>query len=145
MACAGATFLGLKLQIAVPEAIVVGCKCSYEGHEPDQSKVSAILNQPIPETLTQLRSFLGTCGIARAWIEDFSELTAPLVHLTKKGVPFEITPECICAMEALKEKVSSGPALMPIDYQSGRQVILAVDSSYITVGWVLMQLDAENK
>lgn len=44
-------------------------------------------------------------------------------------------------MTNLKECVISAPALCPIDYQSGRQVIVAVDSSQIAVGWIVFQMD----
>lgn len=41
------------------------------------------------------------------------------------------------------QHVTSAPALCPIDYQSGRQVIVAVDSSHIAVGWIVFQLDSK--
>ncbi|MGH7240607.1 MAG: RNase H-like domain-containing protein, partial [Candidatus Saccharimonadales bacterium] len=41
--------------------------------------------------------------------------------------------------------LTSTPALRPIDYKSDLPVILAVDSSYIVVGWILSQIDKEGK
>jgi RNase H-like domain found in reverse transcriptase len=43
-------------------------------------------------------------------------------------------------MESLKQAIISSPALISIDYQSGRTVFLAVDSSFRGVGWILSQL-----
>jgi hypothetical protein len=45
----------------------------------------------------------------------------------------------------LKKAVSSAPALHPIDYSSSNPVILAVDSSYIATGIVLLQLDDQGR
>jgi len=42
-------------------------------------------------------------------------------------------------MENLKQAIISSPALIPIDYKSGRTVFLAIDSSYRGVGWILSQ------
>lgn len=139
--CAGGTFAAHKLQIAVPEVKILGQKCTYEGRIPDESKVSAISKWPTPKNLREVRGFLGTCGIVRNWIKGFSEIAAPLVKLTKKDIKFDFTSECQQAMDILKERVISAPAMRPIDYTSDKPIILAVDSSYIAVGWILFQLD----
>jgi hypothetical protein len=143
MGCAGATFSGLKTHIGVPEINIVGHKCTYDGRVPDESKVAVIKNWPIPATVREVRGFLGTCGVVRIWIQGFSEIAAPLVYLTKKNIIFVFTIECIWAMEKLKEALINAPALRPIDYLSELAVILAVDSSYVAVGWILLQLDEE--
>lgn len=145
MGCAGGTFSAKKLYIGVPEMTVLGQTCTYEGRIPDESKVSKIKNWPVPKNVTEVRGFLGTCGVVRIWIQGFAQLAKPLVELTKDNVPFEITDECIQAMDALKQKVMAAPALRPIDYKSDLPVILAVDSSYIAVGWILSQLDQEKR
>src|SRR5436190_10547504 len=48
-------------------------------------------------------------------------------------------------MDALKQAIVTSPAVRPIDYKCGRTVILAVDSSYIAVGFVLYQLGKDKK
>jgi hypothetical protein len=45
----------------------------------------------------------------------------------------------------LKHLVTTAPVLHPIDYQSERPVILSVDTSYITVGFILSQIDENGK
>ena len=44
----------------------------------------------------------------------------------------------------LKTALLSSPALRPIDYASNSPVILGVDTSLITVGYLLCQCDADN-
>ena len=41
-------------------------------------------------------------------------------------------------MEELKETLANSPALRAIDYESDREVILAVDSLVIGVGYILL-------
>jgi len=50
------------------------------------------------------------------------------------------------SMDLLKTRVSSAPApaLSPLDYASGRLVV-AIDSSNIAVGWIIFQLDSQDR
>jgi len=72
-------------------------------------------------------------------------MSRPLVDLTKKNVLFEFGTRQQEAMDAMKAAILSSPALRPIDYDCGRQVILAVDSSHLAAGFVLMQLGEDKK
>ena len=136
---AGATVSAKKFFIAVPEVIVLGHKCTYEGRVPDDSKVAKIRTWPPCKTVTDVHAFLGTAGTMRIWIKDFSSLAKPLVDLTRKNIDFVWQDEHDRAMESLKEAIIASPALIPIDYKSERTVYLAIDSSYRGVGWILSQ------
>jgi hypothetical protein len=59
---AGATVSATKLFLCVPEVTVVGQQCTYEGHIPDQTKVSKILSWPTCKSKTDVHAFLGTMG-----------------------------------------------------------------------------------
>ncbi|RDB30804.1 hypothetical protein Hypma_005803 [Hypsizygus marmoreus] len=48
-------------------------------------------------------------------------------------------------MNRLKHLVIHSPAIRAIDYASDREVVLAVDSSWIAVGFILLQLGKDNK
>jgi hypothetical protein len=56
----GSTFSGKKSFFCVPEAVIVGHKCTYEGRVPDDSRVAKIRHWPIPECVSDVRGFLGT-------------------------------------------------------------------------------------
>ena len=144
LAHAGATVSASKLFTGVPEVIVVGQKCTYEGRLPDDSKIAKIKNWPPCETTTDVRGFLGTTGTVRNWINDYAAIAQPLNALTRKDVPFVWGTQEQQAMDLLKTKVISSPAIRPIDYSSTNEVILAVDSSFIACGWILLQLDNED-
>ena len=143
--CAGATFSPKKTQICRQKVVIVGQKCTPEGRSPDDERIAKILKWPPLTTVKEVRGFLGLCGTVRIWIKDFSHIARPLVQLTRKGIEFEWTDECEESFEKLKQLVTSAPVLRPIDYQSGKPVILSVDTSYIAVGFILSQEDESGK
>src|SRR6266851_2589115 len=65
--CAGATVSMKKLFIAVPKVVILGHKCTYEGHIPDDSKTAKIHNWPPCKNITNIRAFLSITGYMRIW------------------------------------------------------------------------------
>lgn len=78
-------------------------------------------------------------------MENFAAKSRPLVDLTKKKVPLIWKEPEQQSMDTLKHEVANSPAIRPIDYKSDLEVIVAVDSSYIAVGYIPLQLDAEGR
>ncbi len=141
----GGTFSGKKLLFCVPELEILGYTVHYQGRSPDVSKVQKIKDWPPCETVTEVRGFLGTCGLVRIFIKGFATLARPLINLTRKDAIFEWTTETQESMDVIKEAVCECPMLTPIDYNSDKGVILAVDSSHIAVGFVLLQETTKGK
>ncbi|KAJ3555802.1 hypothetical protein NP233_g12120 [Leucocoprinus birnbaumii] len=137
---AGGTFSAAKAHFCTPSAVVVGHLCTYEGRLPDASRVQKIIDWPPCSNLSEVRGFLGTLGTIRIFIPNFATISRPLVRLTKKGVEFQFGDEEQTAMNALKDLTRQSPCIKAIDYSSDREVILAVDTSYIAVGYILSQL-----
>ena len=135
----GAAVSAKKIFLEVPEVIVLGYKCTYEGRIPDDSKVAKVRTWPSCKTVSDVRAFLGPAGTMRIWIKDFSSIARPLVDLTRKDADFVWQDEHDRAMEQLKAAIIASPALIPIDYGSERKVYLAVDSSFRAVSWILSQ------
>ena len=48
-------------------------------------------------------------------------------------------------MQCLKDAVINSLALGHIDYECGREIVLAIDTSNIAVGYILMQLGEDGK
>lgn len=142
---AGGTFSGLKSYICVESAMVVGHRCTMEGRLPDENQVQKIINWPICRNLTEVRGFLGTLGTLRIFIKDFVAHAKPLVQLTRKGVEFEFSEEQIISMEKLKMMVQNCKAIRAIDYASDKEATLAVDSSWMAVGFILSQKGEDGK
>ena len=140
----GETFSGKKLLLCAREITIVGHVCTPEGHVPDPLRVNKIVNWGLCKDLSEVQAFLGTVGVVRVFIQDFTHLAHPLTSLTHKEAPFIFGPEQISAQEALKAALLMSPALQPIDYTSPAPIILTIDTSQIAIGFLLCQCDAEN-
>ena len=125
--------------------LIVGQKCTPNGRLPDEQKVEKILNWPTLKTVKDVRGFLGLCGTVRIWIKDYSVKARPLTELVRHDAEFVWDDRRGAAFQALKEAITSPPALHPIDYTSDRPVVLSVDSSIIAVGFILSQLDEKER
>jgi hypothetical protein len=141
----GATVSASKFVLVAPTATIVGHKCTFEGCVLEESKVQKIHDWPEPTNHTQVRGFLGTCGILRIFIHNFSCIAHPLINLTKKDVPFIFGTEQCKAMQILKDSVLSPPALKRLDYTSERKVILVVNTSNIAIRFILLQVGEDVK
>ena len=64
------------------------------------------------EDSSKIRSFLGLAGYYKKFIQDFSRITTPLTHLTKKGIHFIWSIECQKAFKTLKTKLTSALVLV---------------------------------
>ncbi|KAL5536488.1 hypothetical protein ACEPAF_310 [Sanghuangporus sanghuang] len=115
------------------------------GREPDDSKVQKIRDWLPCRTLTEVRGFLGTVGVLQIFVKDYSKLARPLYRMTRKNQIFAWTDEEQNAMDELKQAVIICPALCAIDYASDNEVILAVDSSIIGVGWYIGQEHSDGR
>lgn len=67
---AGATFSGRKLYIGVPKLKILGHICTYDGRIPDEAKIAKIVDWPPCENASEVRGFLGTCGVVRIFIQN---------------------------------------------------------------------------
>ncbi|KZP03113.1 hypothetical protein FIBSPDRAFT_691909, partial [Athelia psychrophila] len=60
MGHAGGTFSGKKLEMCVPEVVIVRHRCTYQGREVVQEKLQVITDWPICESVSDIQAFLGT-------------------------------------------------------------------------------------
>jgi hypothetical protein len=134
----GVTVSATKFVLATPTAIIVRHKCTFKGRVPEDPKVQKICDWLECRTVMQVHSFLGTCSILRIFICNFSKITHPLINLTCKNVAFEWGEEQQVTMQTLKDAILESPTLHAIDYECGREVILAVDTSNITIGYIFL-------
>ncbi|KAM9993581.1 hypothetical protein ACTFIZ_011547 [Dictyostelium cf. discoideum] len=113
---------------------------SREGFKPVLDKVEAINNLSEPTTVTELRSFLGSCNYLRRFIPNYSELTARLAALTgSKTTRVTITDEMRDDIKRLKQAITSAPVLAKPDFSKSFDVY--IDASDIGTGCVIMQDD----
>ena len=77
----------------------------------DLGKVDVVSNWTRPNTVIEIRSFLGLTGYYRQFIEGFSKIALPLTSLTQKGVKFEWSNDCERSFQELKNKLVTTPIL----------------------------------
>ena len=73
------------------------------------------------------------------WICNYSVIAHPLVDLTCKGTLFTWQDEHKSTMQALKDAITTSPALISIDYSSDLPVYLSIDLSWHGMGWIIAQ------
>nr|GEV47146.1 putative reverse transcriptase domain-containing protein [Tanacetum cinerariifolium] len=81
----------------------------------DRSKSEVFKNWKAPRTLTKVRSFLGSAGYYRRFIENFSKMAKSLTILTQKCKTFNWGKEQELAFQALKDKLCNAPVLALLD------------------------------
>ncbi|WVZ84473.1 hypothetical protein U9M48_031503, partial [Paspalum notatum var. saurae] len=103
----------------------------------DPSKVEDVLNWKQPQTVTEIRSFLGLAGYYRRFIKDFSRISKPMTALTQKNAKFAWSPKCEEAFGTLKKLLTSAPVLAQPDITKPFDVYC--DAFGSGLGCVLMQ------
>jgi hypothetical protein len=134
-----------KSKFGFDEIQVVGHLCGRYGRKPNPEKVDAIARIKACSSITKVRRFLGACVFYQIWIPHFAHTAEPLYKLLRKGTRFKWEQKQEAAMEGLKEILKSPPVLRQVEYDSGRPVIVTVDTSPIAIGWAVGQDDTDGK
>ena len=102
----------------------------------DPAKIETMLKWERPQTVTEMRSFLGLAGYYRRFVEGFSMMVIPLTQFTRKDQPFSWTDECEVCFEDMKRRLTTAPILAIPDTTKIFEVYY--DASYQGLGCVLM-------
>ena len=125
------------------EVEYLGHVVTAAGIHPDESKVQAVSDWKIPESVHDIRSFLGLAGYYRRFIPQFARIAAPLTELTKKTVPWRWSLREGEAFNALKKALLSAPVLKLAD--ADKEYMVTCDASDYAVGAVLSQQYADGE
>ena len=132
-----------KCRFAVQEIVYLAHRINSFGIKIDDSKYQAIETYPVPKNVKNVRAFLGMAQFYRRYIKSFATIALPLNKLLRKETKFVWTEECQVAFETLKRALVTAPVLaFP---QFDKPFILAVDASDESIGYVLSQLDSDNR
>lgn len=115
---------------------------TYLGHRIDENGVhtcshitSAIKNAPVPQNVTQLKSFIGLCMFYTKFAPNLSMMLHPLFNLLKSNTRWVWSNECQTAFDKVKDLLMSAKVL--VHYNSTYPVYLNTDSSSYGVGAVI--------
>jgi hypothetical protein len=140
---AGLKISRTKCYIFQKQVSFLGHVVNAEGISPDPIKIEAIKSWPMPTTVKDIRSFLGTCSYYRKFIKDFAKIARPLHRLTEKSMIFKWNTECDESFNILKECLTTSPILT---YPClDKEYILDTDASAFGVGAVLSQISDQGK
>jgi hypothetical protein len=93
------------------EGVVLGHHVSSEGIKVNPTKIEVIIRIPPTKTQKEARSVLGHAGYYRRFIENFTNIAAPMFGLLIKDVDFVWTEQCQTNFETLKATISVAPVL----------------------------------
>ncbi|GAU26517.1 hypothetical protein TSUD_361500 [Trifolium subterraneum] len=112
-------------------------KCYSGGIAVNPAKVDAVMKWGTPESVSEIRSFLGLAGYYRRFIEGFSKMALPLTLLTRKDQAFVWDEKCEKSFQELKKKLTTAPVLILPDAKES--FVVYCDASKLGLGGVLMQ------
>jgi len=117
-----------KLQLGATEVDYLGYNISGKwGIRPGSRKTQAIAAWTPPETIKQIKQFLGLCSFFRRNLPDFAELAAPLSALTRKDSPWskgDLPADALAGFEALRSRLSQRPSLRPVNFQRSFHLLI---------------------
>jgi len=114
----------------------LGHVLSEDGISVDPSKIRDVLDWKTPETVPEIRSFLGLAGYYRRFVPDFSKIARPMTELLKKGVKFVWDDKCDQAFQTLRKLLTSAPVLAQPDIT--RPFDVYCDASGTSLGRILI-------
>ncbi len=128
-----------KCEFERSEVKFLGHIVGKDGVKVDSGKTAVIEQWPTPQSVHDIRSFVGLATYFRRFIEKFSQMVAPLTRLTGKDVPFKWDAQCQCAFDQVKHALTNAPTLALPNFQQPFTVV--TDASIEGLGGVLLQED----
>ena len=129
-----------KAHFGHEETQYLGYKITRKGISPGDRKVQAIRDAAPPQSVTQVRSFLGLCSFFRKTVPRFSEIAAPLNKLTRQDSEYKggfLPAAALEAFRTLQRTLTSNPTIAPVDFN--KEFIVTVDTSGDAHGAILSQ------
>ncbi|GBG80071.1 hypothetical protein CBR_g30438 [Chara braunii] len=126
-----------KCEFGRTKILYLGHEISADGLRPEDAKVASIRDWPRPQTVTEVRSFLGMTDYYRPFLKNYSTIASQLTDLTRLDTPWEWTEECEASFKKLKYALTHYEVLKLPD--SDKPFIVTIDASQYGIGAVLVQ------
>ena len=124
-----------KCQFMKPSVTYLGYKIDEAGLHLLEDKVQAIKGAPTPQSVQQLKAYLGLLSYYSKFLPNLSSTLHPFYKLLQKDFPWKWGAEQKKAFSASKELLTSEAFLVHFD--STKKLTLACDASAYGVGAVL--------
>lgn len=131
-----------KIEIFKQTVSFLGHQLSENGILPQFDKIAAIMKIPPPKNLHDVLSFTAMINFFRQFIPSCSELSEPLIQLTRKNQKFLWSEKCQENFEKLKNCLCNPPLLAHMSEldQPDAHAILMTDASDYAIGSCLAVL-----
>ena len=133
----GITLSPRKFVFAQSEVNFCGFTINTVGWQIDKGKLQAIQDFPVPQNITDLRSFTGLVNQFAEFSPSLATLTEPLRALLAPSNEFRWEDHHSVAMNNIKKELLQAPTLA--FYQFGAPTRLETDASRQGIGFVLLQ------
>ncbi|XP_031347960.1 uncharacterized protein K02A2.6-like isoform X3 [Photinus pyralis] len=110
-----------------PEITYLGYTICKEGLKKNSDKIKPILEAPVPETVTQVKSFAGLVNYYSRFIPKLSIIMKPIYLLLKKDNGFHWNELCDRAFAEIKKLISSDKIL--IHFDPHKPIVVTTDAS----------------
>ena len=130
-----------KSEFAQTEIEFCGYIVGRGGIRPQPEKLQAIHDWKVPQTVRDIRSFLGLCGFYQRFVPRYATLATPLTDLLHKKNAWQWTSKEQSAYQSLKTALLQHAILAFPD--NNRTYILHTDASDTGTGATLSQHDAD--
>lgn len=131
-----------KCEFRLPKLTFFGHDLGREGISPSEEKVASVLNTRAPETVAEVRSFLGLVQYSAKFLPDLAQVAEPLRRLTRKNVEFIWGPEQEKSFKELKDLMTRVDTLAY--FKADCKTRIVADAGPTGVGAVLTQLHGDN-
>jgi hypothetical protein len=126
-----------KCEFWMEEVAFLGHVLSAKGVAVDLSKIEAVSKWQSPNSVTEIRSFLGLAVYYLRFIENFSKIAKPMTELLKSNTPYVWSDKCEASFQELKTRLTTTPVLTLPDVS--KDFVVYCDASRQGFGCVLMQ------
>ena len=96
-----------KCEFGADNVSYLGYRLTPQGILPGTDKLKAVRDAQPPQTVHQVRQFMGLCNFFRAHVRNFAMTAAPLHKLTSKETKWKngqpLPEECLKAFNSHKE------------------------------------------
>ncbi|UYV66867.1 K02A2.6-like, partial [Cordylochernes scorpioides] len=126
-----------SLNAPTPRINFLGHILDEDGIRPDPAKIEAVTKMPAPTDVHGVRRFLGMVNHLGRFVENLSEIVAPLNQLLVKGQDFVWDCSQERAFRKFKELLTTQPILAAYDVR--KPTMVSSDASSYGLGAVLKQ------
>ncbi|KAL5515075.1 hypothetical protein EMCRGX_G000193 [Ephydatia muelleri] len=130
-----------KCKFMLPSVDYLGYHISGEGISPTKEKRRAIVDAPVPEDISQLKSFLGLVNYYAKFLPCLADTLAPLYKLLTKHQPWSWGADQAAAFQKAKFQLTSDVLLVHFD--PSKKISLSCDASPYGIGVVLSHLQED--